>query len=86
MNAIYEELDEYDIQLTQADILSTCKLDVGEYYRIIEDFLGIDLDSFNLNLDDHIGYELYQVFMSKSERQEYEDMKREFIFTIVNEL
>lgn len=86
INAIYEELDEYDIQLTQADILSTCKLDKGEYYRIIRDFLGIDLDSFNINLDDHIGYDLYQAFMSKPERREYEDMKREFGFKITNEL
>ena len=86
MNAIYEELDEYDVQLTQADILSTCKLNKDEYYRIIVDFLGIDLGSFNISLDDHIGCDLYQAFMSKPERREYEDMKREFGFPIVNEL
>jgi len=86
INAIYEELDEYDIQLTQADILSTCNLNECEYYRIIVDFLGIDLGSFNLKLDDHIGYDLYQAFMSKPERREYEDMKREFGFKISNEL
>tara|TARA_R110000772_G_scaffold251369_1_gene366326 strand:- start:290 stop:970 length:681 start_codon:yes stop_codon:yes gene_type:complete len=86
LNAIYEELDEYDVQLTQADILSTCKLNKDEYYRIIVDFLGIDLGSFNISLDDHIGCDLYQAFMSKPERREYEDMKREFGFPIVNEL
>ena len=57
-----------------------------EYYRIILGFLGIDLDSFNINLADHIGYDLYQAFMSKPERREYEDMKREFGFRINNEL
>lgn len=86
VNAIYEELDEYDVQLTQADILSTCKLNKAEYYRLMVDFLCIDLDSFNLKLDDHIGHDLYQRFMSKPERREYEVMMREFGFPIVNEL
>ena len=86
VNAIYEELDEYNIQLTQADILISCNLEQHEYYRIILGFLGIDLDSFNINFDDHIGYDLYQAFMSKPERREYEDMKREFGFRINNEL